>query len=374
MLEKGKISPRQSSLLLIMALIATSILLVPAITVQQLKQDAWLAVLMGTLWGLVTLYIVCWLGSKHPGQNIYEYTQTLLGKWPGKIVGLIYAWTFLRIVAIVIREFGDFMTTSFMPNTPLSVFSISLIFLAAWAVLAGLEVLARMNEFIIILVISSLFFILSLSLNNWDLTRIQPMFTNSLLSIIKVSFIPEVWAADSITLAVIIPFLTRPRQAFAAGTIATLFAQGLLATGIIAVLAIFGPFLLQITRFPILTFVRAINVGQILSRFEVLVMVVWVAGVFIKASYYLYCACLGLAQITGLKEIRPVVLPLGTVAIIWSFSMFENIGELETAVSNPRLAPLLQYLGIPLFLLIVTWLKEKFDKNKPRRRRNEKAN
>lgn len=367
MLEKGKISPRQSCQLLIMALIATAILLVPSITTQQLEQDAWLAVLLGTLWGLVTLFAVYQLGLKYPNQTIYEYAQTLLGRWPGKIVGLVYVWSFLRVTAIVIREFGDFMTTSFMPNTPISVFSISLIFLAIWAVFAGLEILARMNEFIIILVISSLIFIMLLSLDNWDLANLQPMFTADLLAVVKTSFIPEVWAVDTITLSVIIPFLTRPKQALVAGAFAAFFANGLLAAGIIAALATFGPFLLQITRFPILTFVRVINIGKKLSRFEVLVMVVWVAGVFIKTTLYLYCACLGLAQITDLKEIRPVVLPLGVIVIVWSFSMFNNIAELELSMSTPSARPILIYLGVPLLLLLVSWFKEKLQKRQPRR-------
>lgn len=361
-LEKGKISPRQGGELLVISLLATSILLVPAVAVEQQGQNAWLAVLLGTIWGLVTLSIVCWLGNKHPEETIFQYTETLLGKWLGKVVGLLYVWSFLRVVAIVIREFGDFMTTSFMPNTPLSVFSLSLIFLAAWTVFAGLEVLARMNEFIILLVIGSLYFILLLSLGNWELGYLQPLFRVEFLSLLKTSLIPEVWAVDTITFAVIIPFLTRPQRALAAGAAAAVFANGLLAIGLISLLATFGPYFLLVTRFPILMFVRTISVAQILSRFEVLIMVVWVAGVFAKTTFYLYCACLGLAQITGLKEIRPVVLALGTIAVVWSFSLFENITELEASVSTTSPRVLLMYFGIPLFLLVLTWLKEKLHK------------
>jgi spore germination protein KB len=360
MLEKGKISPRQAGELLVIALNATAILLVPSFTVKQLGQNAWLAVLLGSLWGVVTLSLVYWLGRKHPGQTIFQYSQTLLGRWLGKAVGLVYIWNFLQVVAIVIREFGDFMTTSFMPNTPLSVFSLSLVFLAVWSVYAGLEVIARMNEFIIILVISSLYIILLLSLGNWDLGNLQPLFTVQFLPLLKTSLVPEVWAVDTVSFAVIMPFLTRPKQAFAVGTAATVFANGLVAVGILALLATFGPYFTVIPRFPILTFVRAINVARILSRFEVLVMVVWVTGVFIKTSYYLYCASLGLAQITDLREIRPVVLPLGIIAIVRSFSMYKNISELETAVSSTNPAILSLYFGIPLMLLLVTWFREKF--------------
>src|SRR5690554_2797992 len=94
MLEKGKISPRQAGELLVIALNATAILLVPSFTVKQLGQNTWLAVLLGSLWGVVTLSLVYWLGRKHPGQTIFQYSQTLLGRWLGKAVGLVYIWNF----------------------------------------------------------------------------------------------------------------------------------------------------------------------------------------------------------------------------------------------------------------------------------------
>ncbi|MCR3921763.1 MAG: spore germination protein [Firmicutes bacterium] len=360
MLEKGKISPRQMGELLAMIMISTAILFVPSFTVKLLGQDAWLAILLGAGFGVVTLYFVYQLGERHHGQTIFQYAEHLLGKWLGKLVGLIYIWTFLRVVAIVIREFGAFMTTSFMPNTPLSVFTFSIVLLSAWAVMAGLEVIARMNEFLILLVVTSLVAVLALSMGNWDLGSLQPLFAADLLLLLETATIPEIWKVDTITIAVIMPFITRPKRVLIAGTVATLSAGALLAIGIIGTLAIFGPQLLPTFRFPLIMFVRTINIAQILSRFEVVVMVVWVAGAFLKTTYFLYCASLGFAQITGLKEYRPVVFPLGVIATVWSFSLFENIADLEKAISTPSLRSYFIYLGLPVFLLLVTIVREKF--------------
>ena len=42
-------------------------------------------------------------------------------------------------------------------------------------------------------------------------------------------------------------------------------------------------------------------------------MTVWMAGIFIKTSVFYYCAALGLAQVLNLKEVRPVIFPLGII-------------------------------------------------------------
>lgn len=357
MREEGKISSRQITTLLFIATISTSILFVPAITVERLGSDAWIALLLGTLWGILTLFVVTWLARQHPGQTIFQYSQTILGSFLGKLLALNYVWNFLLVVAIVVREFGEFMTTAFMPNTPISVFLVSLLFMAAWAASAGIEVLARASEFISILVISSLVAIVVLSFGNWELNQLLPMFMHDPLSILKTSTIIEVWKADTIMLAILTPLMIRPRQAFAAGAKGTLAAGMLLIIGVIGALAIFGPYLLPTFRFPIHQFARTINIGRVLTRFEAILMVVWVAGVFIKSSAYLYFAALGLAEAAGLKDYKALVLPLGVISATWSVSRFENITVLEEMISNPNLQNFIMYFGIPLFLMIVTIIR-----------------
>ena len=357
MLENGRISSRQIATLLFMAMISTSILFVPAFTVDKLGSDAWIALLLGTFLGLLTLLIANWLGQQHPQKTIFQYSQTILGSFFGKILAFMYVWNFLRVVAVVVREFGEFMTTAFMPNTPIFVFIASLLLLAALAAIAGIEVLARTSEFIILLVATSLVAIVILSLGNWELNQLLPMFTSDLLSILKTAATIEVWKADAILAAMLIPFMIRPQKALVAGAKATLAAGILITIGVIGALAIFGPYLLPSFRFPIHMYTRTINIGRILTRFEALLMVIWVAGVFVKTSVYLYFASLGLAQAAGLKEYKFLVLPLGVICATWSISLFENVAALEAMISNPYPESLLMYLGVPLFLMLITIIR-----------------
>lgn len=361
MLEKGKISPRQTGELIFITILATVILFVPAITAHEAGHDAWMATFGGSMFGLFILILVLWLGKKHPGLTIYQYSEKILGRFLGKLVGLSYVWFFVHVASIVVREFGDFMTTSFMPNTPLSVFNFSLLLLGAFAVLAGLESIARMNEFIMILVVSFLLLIIVLSSKNWELENLLPFLAHGPIPVIHTALVPASWHGEVIILAVILPFVTRPGRTLLYGSAAIIGSAAMLTAGVIGTLAIFGPQLTSSFRFPLHLFVRTINIGDVLTRFEVVVMVTWVAGVFIKTSVFYYCAVLGLAQVLGLSQSRPVVFPLGVIMATLSIGLFPDVVVLVHFLAEvwPRYSISVFMAGLPVILLAFTLVREK---------------
>jgi spore germination protein KB len=353
--EKGKISPRQAGELMFITILATIILFVPAITADAAGRDAWIATMAGSMFGFVTLAIIFRLSLKYPGRTIFQYCEDILGRCLGKAAALAYVWIFLHMAAIVVREYGDFLTTSFLPETPLSVFNFSLVFLAALAVLYGLEVIARANEFIILLVVVSLLTILTLSVVNWRLDTFRPVLAEGIMPVARGALIPAAWHGEIVTLAVIIPYLTRPRQAFWSGAAALTGSAILLTAGVIGVIAVFGPEFTAAMRFPIHLFVRTINIGQILTRFEPVVLVTWIAGVFIKTAVFYYAAVLGLAQVFNLSEYRPLVLSLGVVIATFSITLFEDVTELSFFLAEiwPLYGISVYFFGLPLLLLAV---------------------
>ncbi|MBS4022000.1 MAG: endospore germination permease [Dethiobacter sp.] len=361
MLEKGKISPRQAGELMFITIMATVILFVPAITSELAGHDAWIASPAGSLFGLVTVLLVFILGIRYPGRTIFQYSEDILGRFLGKLVALSFVWFFLHLAATVVRQFGDFLTTSFLPETPLSVFNFTLIFLAAIAVLSGLEVIARMNEFIILLVVSSLLAIFSLSISIWEIENLFPVFASGIIPIARGAIVPAAWHGEIVALAVIMPFLTRPRGALVSGAAAVLGSTALLTTALIAVQSVFGPDFTASMHFPIHLFVRSINIGRILTRFEVVIMIIWVAGVFIKTSVFYYCAALGIAQVFGLSEYRPVVLSLGLIIAVFSITLYSDVAELAHFLRDawPVYSISMYSLGLPLLLLSVSLVRGK---------------
>jgi len=112
--------------------------------------------------------------------------------------------------------------------------------------------------------------------------------------------------------------------------------------------------------FPFFSLARYISVARFLERVDALIMVMWVAGVTVKVAAFYYAAALGAGQLFGLKDYRPVVLPLGVILAAWSHSMFENTRELVVWLSTiwPPYAYTFE-LVIPSLLLLVAVLRKK---------------
>ncbi len=361
MLEQGKISIRQATLLMVLTILATAILFLPSIATEQAGQDAWISAIIATVNGIIISLLVVTLMRRFPNQTIVEYSEDILGKFLGKIVGLGYFWFFLHTNAIIIREFGDFMIAAFMPKTPLVVFNSMIIILAVLVVRSGLEPLGRLNEWIFILYISILLTITVFLLPVMEVENLLPILEGGILPPLKGALTPTSWFGEIIILSMIFPFLTQPHRGYRVAIGAHLIVGAFLLIGVAQAVSIFGPVLVSAVKFPIMQTVRLISLGGFFDRVEVLVMVVWIAGVFVKVSVFHYATVLSAAQLFGLSDYRPLVIPLGILAVILSIHLFQNVSDLIEFLSVTFSVYALSTfeVGVPALLLLVALARGK---------------
>ena len=80
-------------------------------------------------------------------------------------------------------------------------------------------------------------------------------------------------------------------------------------------------------NYPTFQVSRLINVGELLNRMEIIIMVAFLSMGFVKISVLLYGTVLGSAQLLGLRTYRPLILPLGILMIILSLINFKSVTE-----------------------------------------------
>jgi len=361
MLEQGIISPRQAMELMVTTIIATIILFVPNFTAREALQDAWISVVIATLAGIMLAFLVTTLGMRFPNQTMIQYSQDLLGKFLGKGIGLLYIWFYLHINAIIIREFGEFMKTAFMPDTPLIVFTVTIVLLAAFAVRGGLEVIARMNEWLLLLFLFTFIIISFLALGEIDLNNFKPVAEHNLLPLLRGAFAPTSWMGEIVAITMVIPYINQPGKSRRYGVGAVILVGLLLLLSIFTSVGVLGAPSTAKFQFPLLEMVRLINIAEFIERIDALVMVTWVAGVYIKISVFFYVAVLAISQWTQIQDYKPVTFPVGVILTAFSLLIFENTVELADFLSQtfPSYALYLFEGGIPLLLLITALITGK---------------
>jgi len=358
LLEGGKIDGRQAVYLSITYIVATTLLGVAAITTSFARHDAWISSILATVLSIPVAWLVVKLSSLFPGKTFIEYQEEILGKYLGKITGLIYVVFFIHICSVMIREFGDFIMAAFFEDTPILVFHIIVVAMGAYTVRHGLEVLARVNQIFLPFIILSVVIIIFLTIPELDFKRLLPVLDTSPVNIIKGSITPLAWHSEILALAMIIPFLTKPDES---GKIAY---KSLAMVGFIFLIvtagsiATFGE-LVAFMSYPFLNTARIINIAKFIDRLDPLIMVIWLAGGFVKITFFYYIAVLGSAQLFKLNSYRPLVLPIGIILVAMAVAVGENSIQIAHFLSHifPVYGTFFQ-AAIPFLLLVIALFRK----------------
>lgn len=357
-LEGGKIPVNQLFFLIVGFIYGTVVIINPG---RAAGNDAWLAFAVSMLVGLgfASIYVI--LAQRFPSKNLIEINDLVFGPYLGKLISLVYLWYFFHLGAVVLRNFGDFLAGIIFPETPISVFLITMILICASAVRNGIEVLARTS--IILTIITTI--ILSLT----SLLSIPRMDFNNLLPVLQTTrledFISTVHTSttfpfgETVVFLLIFSAVNNPKKLKLATLAAFLFAGTFLIFQAIRNITILGA-LIDIYTYPSFTAVRAVDIFRVITRIEILVVINFLTMGFIKTSILYYAVSLGTAQLLKLKSYLPVVLPIGVLMICLSLLQFESAFENSyfTYTIYPFYALPFQFF-LPLLTLILAFIRGK---------------
>lgn len=365
MLEQGRITYKQLILLIVISRIIITITYLPAMSEPPGNQDMWISELLFFPLQLVLALPVYLLWKRFPDQTIIQYSPIIAGKL-GKIVGVLFFWYFLHFTTTGLAQFGLFLTTAVMPETPLLFFTITLILVCAYAILKGLEVISRLAEFfapIILIAITTIFFLLAKDMN---LKLLTPVLERGALPVFQGSLIYGSRTIEVLGLAMLLPYLNNPQKAKSVFIISFALISLFFILLTLPVLTVFGFEEASSRTFPFYAVIRLVNVADFLERIESVHMAIWILGAFIKISFTYYLAVLGLSQLLNLKDYRPLVLPTGTIIISLSLLVAPSLVELRKFTSYKIFAPYSYFfiLFIPFLLLLTAIIRKKGARSK----------
>lgn len=358
-LEQIKISPAQFTGLLITTVLPTALLFVPGFTVKLAGRDAWMTEIIATLYGIMVVMVLTSLGSRFPDKTLIQYANDILGKYLSKLVGLSYFLWFIGSTILIVRQFSDFIVLSYMPRTPKVVFITIILMLAAYAVRCGFEVIARMNQFVLLLTFLSIAGIIGFVIKDFHVEYLFPMLENGVKPVIRGALAPSGWRGEVLMLIFFIPYLNNYRQARAAAIKAVLILGAVMILDIIVCLGVFE---LQVGQyvFPVYYMAYYIGFAGFIERVEAVVLALWVTGDAVKVAIWYYCAIASITQLFGLKDYKRLVFPVGLIIGVYSLVAYDN--SVEIAKYLMLEAPsgfFTQELLIPLVLLIVAVIRKK---------------
>jgi spore germination protein KB len=358
MLEKGKISARQMGMIMFPVIVATGDLLVPAITAKHAEQDMWISPILGSITGFLVVFIVYQLNKSYPQQTIIQYSGQIIGKIPGKVIGLLFLLFLLHVNGLIIRQYGEFVVGNFLVNTPLHFIISTIMFICAFVVRAGLEVLARTAEVIVPLVILLWIIICALLIGEMDVNHMFPIMDQGIMPALKGAITPMSWFTHFVLISFCLPFVTDRKKGMKSGMISVIVVMVILFMLNITTLLVFGGLSATLT-YPVMSAVRYISLADFLEHLESLIMALWVSSAFIKISAYYYALVLGTAQWLNLSDYRSIVFPLGLLLVLFSFWSLPNLQEMNHLFRLVPFNNMTFEMVIPILLFLIHIIRRK---------------
>lgn len=349
-----KISSIQLFILMAGFIIGSSSILTPASAV---KQDAWLAFIIGWTGGFALISVYAGICILNPSLTLVEILQKHFGKYVGNLVALLYVWYFIHLNSLVFRNFGEFYSTVTYVDTPILFFIICLSFLVSYTVISGLEVTARIGEFLLPVIPMAIFLSFLGLLTSYEHDAWLPFLSQGFFPVLKTGFSVQAFPfGETVAFLMIFPYLNKPKKIAKTSFLAFFTAGGILFLTVLRDLMALGADLYSTINFPphfIAKLIPGISIEPLVDiNFEI-------AG-GVKSSVLIFASTLGIAQIFKLDDYKPLVTAVAVFSVVLSMWVYQNAVEMFLWAEDIYPYYVIPFqIVFPLVLLVLSWLKKK---------------
>lgn len=323
----AQISRYQVILMLVWTALGTGIVTMPGTIAHFTVHDAWLAcpwILLGG--GLCAG--VAWIHIRRfPGQTLTQALHLTLGPWAGTCAGVWYAaWIFVSLATIG-REVTAFITTAVLPNTPEFVVGLLAIACAGYLVYLGIEVIGRVNQFIMPLAVVVAPLLFGLALRWFDADTFRPVLADGWMPVWRAGIVPAF--AYGLEFALSLQWVralrtprTLPWDILIAAAVSA-FILTLLVALTVGVIGASATYL----NYPVLEVVRSVRQGKFIERLDTLYVMGVVTTLVLKLSSFHVSLCQALQDLCRTRDWRWAVFPSALAVWSASFFFFRNLAE-----------------------------------------------
>ncbi|MCX7714331.1 MAG: endospore germination permease [Clostridia bacterium] len=291
------------------------------------KQDSWVVVIFGFLVSLPMIWMYTALAAKFPGKSLIEINDIVLGKVFGKIFSVFYIFFFFSLCFLNVNLFGGFVGGSLLPDTPILSIYLLFVLVCTWAVVGGIEVIARYGALFVFLAFATVFLNIVLSWKDIKLINLKPSFTLPFIKYVQGTHITAALPfCDTVVFLMFSSNLKNPRD-FGKAFFGGLCIGG--ATLLIVLLrniAVLGS-IVNIESNPNYEAIRLINVWGFITRMESIYGIMLIILFFFKISILFYVTVKAIEELFHLHSYRILVPSVGALIISFSMIVFSSSAE-----------------------------------------------
>jgi len=352
--KNDKISSIQLGLMISAFLYGSTIVVNPA---GKAETDAWIAVLITIPFSLILINMYSSISVKNTSKPLQQILTDYFGKYLGNFLSLLYAWYFIHLSSLIMRNFGEFIDTITYPETPISVIIVSNAIVTIYLVKSGIETIGRTCELLVPILIFTIVAVSFSLITSHDIKNLLPIFSKGIGPILAASFsLLSFPFGETVVFLTIFPFHNSPNSTKKVSFIATLVLGLILLYSIMRNLMILGGGLLYNINFP--THLIAQLVPGI--SLEPLADLNLFIGGGIKVAVCIFGASTLIVQVFNVDSKSSIITAVSVFTVVLSIWIYSNIFQMfKWAASYWPYYSIIFQIIIPLALYILTKIKTK---------------
>ena len=357
-MKNEAISERQATILIIMFIIGSSFLLGsggPA------KQDAWIAVIIAILWSIILFLMFSKILSLYPGKDIFDILQIVMGKFIGKTISILMIWFAFHLGTLVIRNLADYTSIDVLNHTPVVLPMTFFVLLLIWGLKEGIEVLGRWAELFVWVVIIIFLTISTLSISEMDISRLKPILNDGFTPLLKGAFSSFTYPFGEVVIfTMVFSNISKIKDYKRTFMIGLFIGGGLIFLATIRNILLLGSETISRLYFPAHMAISLIDLGSMLERLEMLVVINFIVCIFVKAIICLIAVCNGISKVFGFSDYKFIATPVTLLMLNFSFFIYKN--SMEVPFFNLNVYPYYSFVFevlIPLAIFIMAEIKSR---------------
>lgn len=279
---------------------------------------AWMIPIINTFIGLLGVLLLVAVLERHPDKDLVEIGEELAGPYINTIFSLFYLAVFVVGAGFTLRFISEQVVAGFLPDTPISMVTLS--FLAGTVTVAylGLEAVSRTARFLVVVLVVSTLALVLLTVPFWQGHAFYPLLGGGVWEVLRGALITTGNYVHILLLGIIYPFLPQGKTRMV-GLLGVLIAGFFFFLMILVPLLIFTfPTATELTL-PTFEMTRIINIGRFGQRMEVVFLPIWVFANMIFVSVSMYAGAAVLARLFKLSDYRPFVLAVTVFITVTAF-------------------------------------------------------
>ncbi len=367
-MNKQKLTARQATFWFVMYQVGSAYLILPTSIIKTAKQDAWLSVLVSLAINFVVIPLYAAIANQMNGKPLVTYMDTLLGKWAGRSFTILFILSVPFLIFILtLRNMGDFISTSIMPETPEEAVYALMLIAVYCVVRAGAAVIGRSAETLFV-IIPLLFLVVCISLlPEVQIKHLLPVFEFGWKPIVRASFLLLSFPyLETFLFLFLLPNVGNPQTWKKIVIRSSLFSGSLYVVMVLLVTAVLGESVASDLTYSSYFVVRTISIGDFIQRFEIVIAIFWYISIFFRLALLIFITVHGLGSVFRLQDATSLLIPVLLIALVMAHFMWPNTIFLVDFFQIWPLYAMVFGVAVPLVIWLLGRMKQSRSHRKPR--------